>query len=704
MSFLAPLFLVGALAVALPVVFHLIRRTTRDRTVFSSLMFLSPTPPRLTRRSRLEHLLLLLLRCAVLCLLAIGFARPFIRKAFSNIASASAPRRITILVDDSASMRRGNLWRDALARAGKAIQRAGPADEVAISTFDRQVHPVMTFAEWDGLPAGERAAVAERRLSETSPGWFSTSVGYALVNAAESLADADGRAAVGPREIVLISDLQEGSRLEPLQGYEWPRGIQLTVEPLNPGRTSNASIQLVADAADAAPSSAGSVRVRVSNAADSRREQFHVGWAQGDKPGFAGEATAVYVPAGQSRVISPSPPPAGVIADRIVLDGDDENFDNTVFIVPAEAGRLDVLYFGNDSPADSKAPLYFVSRAFQDTRFETVRVRALDPAAPIPAAEAQAAALLFVNDSLPEAGARTLRDQISTGRTALVTLESAAMGPTLAHLLALDTLEVGEAQINHYAMLVEIDFNHPLFAAFADPRFSDFTRIHFWKHRRLDAAQIPGARVVAKFDDGDPALIEVPVNKGRVFVLTSGWRPADSQLALSTKFVPILYSLLDAGGVTTARPTQLRVGDVLRVAAAAGAPGSEIAVRLPDGSQARLAANETNFSGTIMPGIYTVTTAAGARRVAVNLDPAESRTTPLPADEFERLGAPVAVQTGEAARETDRKVRMDNSELERRQKLWRFLLLAALAVVLIETWLAGRTARRMAGAGGVAAA
>ena len=51
-------FACGALAVALPVVFHLIRRTSRDRMPFSSLMFLSPTAPRLTRRSRLDQLLL----------------------------------------------------------------------------------------------------------------------------------------------------------------------------------------------------------------------------------------------------------------------------------------------------------------------------------------------------------------------------------------------------------------------------------------------------------------------------------------------------------------------------------------------------------------------------------------------------------------------------------------------------------------------
>src|SRR2546421_1225589 len=116
MSFLAPFFLLGSLAVGLPIVFHLIRRTTREQTLFSCLMFLLPSPPRLTRRSRLEHILLLLLRCLVLCLLALGFSRPFFKKSLPP-AAPSAARRMLILVDTSASMRRANLWADARNRA-----------------------------------------------------------------------------------------------------------------------------------------------------------------------------------------------------------------------------------------------------------------------------------------------------------------------------------------------------------------------------------------------------------------------------------------------------------------------------------------------------------------------------------------------------------------------------------------------------------
>src|SRR5205809_450861 len=132
MSFLAPLFLLGALAVALPVIFHLIRRTSREKTLFSSLMFLMPTPPRITRRSRLENIVLLILRCLVLCLLALGFARPFIQKPLQADSKNVAAKKFVLLLDTSASMRRGNLWPDARAKATEILQQTSPLDQVAI--------------------------------------------------------------------------------------------------------------------------------------------------------------------------------------------------------------------------------------------------------------------------------------------------------------------------------------------------------------------------------------------------------------------------------------------------------------------------------------------------------------------------------------------------------------------------------------------
>ncbi len=118
---------------ALPVVFHLIRRSSKEQIPFSSLMFLQPAPPRVTKRSRLEHILLLLLRCLVLCLLALGFARPFFQKPMPASQSPETSRKFIVLVDTSASMRREGLWPAAVAKAGDALKQTAPGDQVAVS-------------------------------------------------------------------------------------------------------------------------------------------------------------------------------------------------------------------------------------------------------------------------------------------------------------------------------------------------------------------------------------------------------------------------------------------------------------------------------------------------------------------------------------------------------------------------------------------
>ena len=137
MSFLAPLFIAGLAAVSLPVLFHMIRRTPRGRIPFSTVMFFDPSPPQITRRSRLDNWPLLLLRALALILLAIAFARPFWRATTGANVAVNDGRQIAILLDSSASMRRGKIWNDAVARAERIVDDATPVDRIGLFTFDR---------------------------------------------------------------------------------------------------------------------------------------------------------------------------------------------------------------------------------------------------------------------------------------------------------------------------------------------------------------------------------------------------------------------------------------------------------------------------------------------------------------------------------------------------------------------------------------
>src|SRR5258706_81855 len=286
MGLLAPLYIAGLLAVSLPILFHLIRRAPQGRQVFSSLMFLAASPPRLTRRSRLTNIILLLLRAAALILLALAFARPFFSGAADANANQTGGRRIALLIDTSASMRRGDLWQQAIAQADQVLKDLRPADEVALFTFDRQVRPAFTFAEWNEHDPSQRSALLRARLAAASPTWAPTQLGEAMAAVADLLAEGEGPQRATDktiRQLVPIPDLQQGGHAEALQGHQWP-------------------------------------------------------------------------------------------ANPVLVQGDERDFDNPLYVVPPRKDSVRVLYVGDDGAEDVKGLLYYLKSAAAESPQRTVEL------------------------------------------------------------------------------------------------------------------------------------------------------------------------------------------------------------------------------------------------------------------------------------------------------------------------------------------
>lgn len=697
MSLLAPLYIAGLLAVSLPIVFHLIRRTPRGQRPFSSLMFLTPSPPRITRRSRLNNVLLLLLRAAALSLLAFAFARPLLRSAESLEINRQSSRRVALLLDRSASMRRGDLWQQALARCREQLARLTPADQAALVVFDDRVETLLDWRTWQETPPERRTALAEAKLHELAPGWGGTALGAAVVYAADMLLETPAAAAAdggstpdAAREVFLVTDLQQGAQLDALQAYAWPAGVTLDAQVVHAGSGTNAGLHLSADAAAAdlaadasetrgggAAAGAGAIRCRVSNEVDAWREQFSLRWQTATGPIDGLEPMAVHVPAGASRVVRVVRPPRAAAADRLVLSGDDYDFDNTLFLAPPHVEEATVAYFGSDSPDDAQGLRYFLERGLVETSRCKVQLVPVAADKPLDPAVSQAMRLAVVAEPQPADRSDTLRHFLTAGGTVLVPLVD--IDPAVLRPFCADSCPtVAEAAGGGFALLGEVDYRHRLFAPFADPRFSDFTKIHFWQHRlvRLPAADngtVGNWHVVARFDSGDPAIVERACGSGTLIVLASTWRPADSQLALSSKFVPLLAALIQRPQAEAER-SQLETADI-----PVGATGA-------DTNQAQSA----NSKLPPIPGIYEV----AGRRVAVNVPAGESLTARLGVEELEQRGAKLGGEVRRQA-EVEQRRQLLITELENRQKLWQWLIVAVLVLVIAETALAGRISRQL---------
>jgi hypothetical protein len=227
-----------------------------------------------------------------------------------------------------------------------------------------------------------------------------------------------------------------------------------------------------------------------------------------------------------------------------------------------------------------------------------------------------------------------------------------------------------------YQMLSEVQTTHPLLRPFADERLRDFTKLHFWKHRKLTLPKDSQFEVLARFDGGDPAIVA----KGHLILLTSGWHPTDSQLALSTKFVPLLYGWLEAAGFRNEEAASLVVGDVLPLEAATS-------IMTPDGRA--LTPKPSDTIRAELPGIYTM---GKDRLIAVNTAPKEGRITPMDLAKLRELGVRVVegdVEVAARAKAED-KERLAITEQEAQQRAWIWLLGSLLAILAWETWLAGR--------------
>ena len=78
MTFLNPALLLGLFAVAVPIIIHLLNRRRFRRVPWAAMRFLKVSVEQNQRRMKIEDFILLLLRCAMVALLALALARPVV--------------------------------------------------------------------------------------------------------------------------------------------------------------------------------------------------------------------------------------------------------------------------------------------------------------------------------------------------------------------------------------------------------------------------------------------------------------------------------------------------------------------------------------------------------------------------------------------------------------------------------------------------
>src|SRR6266851_2426359 len=195
MGLFAPWFLACVAAVGLPIYLHLLRRHRTTPRPFSSLMFFEPRTQSSIKHRRLRYLLLLSLRMALLVLLALAFANPFIMRP---AARTPGGKLVLLVIDDSFSMRAGTRMNDAKREAMSVLAARRSSEPVQVMALDAQLH---------ALTPQTRDSATARAAVDTVQAVDSRSSFAELVRAVRLVAD-EARASI---ELHLFSDMQRSS-------------------------------------------------------------------------------------------------------------------------------------------------------------------------------------------------------------------------------------------------------------------------------------------------------------------------------------------------------------------------------------------------------------------------------------------------------------------------------------------------------------
>ena len=691
LGFLTPAFFIGLLALAVPILIHLTNREKRDVLAFPSLMFLTRIPYRSVRRQKIKHWLLFLMRCLAVLLLVTAFARPFLEQPSRAVVSITGARQVVILVDRSYSMGYGDRWARAIEAAHRAVDGLEPDDRASLIFFsDRAVvanQPTSDSVQLHSL-------IDDARL-----GSGTTRYGPALQLADKLLQESN----LPRKEVVLVTDFQRVG----WDGHHeivFPVGTELRTVDLSDEETSNLSVTTVVLDRELV---SGRERVvasaRLTNKGAEVFEEVTVELELGGRPL---RKKTIRLPPDSSATVTfeAFTLPDGVSQGVVRATEDALPQDNAFHFVIWPGQSVSVLIL--EGPGARSGRSLYLRRvlAVGDRpafRFDVKSATALSRA------DLEGRSVVFLNDAPPPSpvAGQLLREFVESGGGLVVVLgaQSGASGweGAASELLPAPAGAPVDRSTDWGGTLAYIDYDHPIFELFSAPGSGEFSPARFFRYRSLATnGLLREGKALARFDDGSIALAEKKLGEGRVLVWTSTLDTFWNDLALQPVYLPFVHQLVKhAAGYAEARAWH-SVGEVLDLSrqlelagsAEGGSGSAELVAIAPSGEKSFLSRQEDRRLLTLEEqGFYEFryleTDAAGAVSLAANLDLTESDLSTLDPEEVT-----AAVSSRETSGIQAAGVGTPE-EQDRRQRVWWYLLVAALTLLAAETFWSNRLSR-----------
>lgn len=707
MGFLAPLMLVGALGVLVPIAIHLIGRRRARIVKFAALDFLMSTKRKTARRLQLRERILLLVRALVCGAIAIALAKPFTSCERKGPMVTRGPQAVVIVIDDSFAsgyIVDGKPWiRRAITEARKVITQLGPEAEIAIvRTSEASEQPSELTRNHVRIRDQLLAMEPSARPADTT---------RALTRAAQLLA-----ASSHVRKTVFLVSLLERNGLrsdEPPWGKEGPQLVTLDVRP---AKMANLAITAFRVDPDPGAGSRGmAFDAEVGNFSDTAAT-IELQLAIADRVVARGTLQVAPGEKKVKRFLASLPQGARAADAAVTLTGDALAIDDKRWVHASLRDTVRVLLVdGDPRTVRHDDELFYLEAALRpgdrDDSGTSVRTITAEELAGIdPKSRGRSTPAIDIADfdvvvlanvaALPPERVAVLADWVQHGGGILIApgdrVDPEAYDKTMLRLMPqslrdpIDTTwgASAEDRDSRALHLVKWEADHPIFAPFSKDA-PELAEAKFYKIALLGPTTATQDRkVLARYTNGAAALVEASIGAGRTLLFTSTIDTDWNDLPMHPGFVPLV---------------QLAVRHLARKHAIGGeanhlvgssvvlptADLKRIEVRGPEGLGAvfegdRIAGRSSvRFGRTEREGVYRVmgTDQTGATHdrdeltFVVNLDPRGSDLTMAPPNALPQSGA------GGGTPPTDNR---------RRVELWHALAALVLLLLLTEGLLVQR--------------
>lgn len=718
MAFLNPLLLLGALGIAAPIIIHLLARKKIKRVVWAAMRFLKTVVEKNQKRLTLEDIVLLVMRCALLILLALALARPTLRQAGAG-GFAGHRDAAVILLDNSASMAQSDGVASKFEQAQKAAEEVVDAlpsgASIAVWLVSDVVRNVIPEPTKDFALA--RKVIREARRTDRG-----TEMQPALRRAVEVLQ----RQAADSKQLFIITDGQAAGWKQLAESRALLDSVKKDTRTwlvlLGEAERRNLAVTGLRLASALAPVGEPvrfEIEVTNDGAEDARNVQ--VGLGVGAEPA-ADETSIDLIPPGESRKVSlfATFREAGphTVAARVPTDRQPADDRRTLALRVIEA--IDVLLVDGDPGIEPReSEVFYLRNALtpvatekREQYFLKTRTVGVGELPSVKLGEFEVVVLANVAE-LTENTLAALENFVRNGGGLVVfpggkmnaDFYNARLFAQRAMLPAAFGPSRGDAdKPDKFLQWQSKGYEHPIVSLWRDPAAGNlaaahFTRVFTLQPEKGDPPRAEAGRpvVVLSYADGSPAVMERQWGYGRVVQFSSTADTAWNDLSIRPVFVPLIHRVVGALVTRQDESLNVRAGARLTVAMPADLVGKDVRIQSPfekaSPNLRRVALVNgvplLEYDETDIAGAYEARQGDDALpllRFAAQPDPVESRLEQLSSTDLKAFDG--IAQVVRWTPETSLRGRLEKERAG--TELWLVLVLVALGVAVAETMLGNR--------------